>query len=150
MIRTKRQQIILGIIEKNEVETQEELVGLLREGGFNATQATVSRDIKELGLVKVAGTAKKYKYVKADGASHKISAKFGNIFKECVLSIKYADNIIVIKTVVGGANSACAFIDRLNLPQVLGTLAGDDTIFTVISEGEDVKATVRLLESYLI
>ena len=63
MIRTKRQQIILGIIEKNEVETQEELVGLLREGGFNATQATVSRDIKELGLVKVAGTAKKYKYV---------------------------------------------------------------------------------------
>lgn len=85
MIRTKRQQIILGIIEKNEVETQEELVGLLREGGFNATQATVSRDIKELGLVKVAGTAKKYKYVKADGASHKISAKFGNIFKECVL-----------------------------------------------------------------
>ena len=97
MIRTKRQQIILGIIEKNEVETQEELVGLLREGGFNATQATVSRDIKELGLVKVAGTAKKYKYVKADGASHKISAKFGNIFKECVLSIKYADNIIVME-----------------------------------------------------
>ncbi len=150
MVRSKRQQSILAIIDKNEVETQSELVALLKSAGFDATQATVSRDIKELGLVKVAGSVKKYKYVKADGAPHKISAKFGNIFKECVLSIRHASNIIVIKTVVGGANSACAFVDHLNLPQVIGTLAGDDTILTVIADGEDVKSTVKLLESYLV
>ena len=109
MVRSKRQQIILDIIDKHEVGTQGELVELLRKQGFDATQATVSRDIKELGL-----------------------------------------NIIVIKTVIGGANSACAFIDHLNLPQVIGTLAGDDTIFTVIADGEDVKETVKLLESYLV
>lgn len=83
MVRSKRQQIILDIIDKHEVGTQGELVELLRKQGFDATQATVSRDIKELGLVKVSGTERKYKYVKADGGAHKISAKFGNIFKEC-------------------------------------------------------------------
>ena len=150
MVRSKRQQIILDIIDKHEVGTQGELVELLRKPGFDATQATVSRDIKELGLVKVSGSERKYKYVKADGGAHKISAKFGNIFKECVLSVRSAANIIVIKTVIGGANSACAFIDHLNLPQVIGTLAGDDTIFTVIADGEDVKETVKLLESYLV
>lgn len=149
MVRSKRQQVILEIIEKREVGTQGELVALLEEAGYDATQATVSRDIKELELVKVSGTEKKYKYVKADGSSHKISAKYGNIFKECVLSIRSASNLIVIKTVTGGANSACAFVDHLNLPQIIGTLAGDDTIFTVVVDGEDVKAIVRLLESYL-
>ena len=150
MIRTKRQQIILGIIEKNEVETQEELVGLLREGGFNATQATVSRDIKELGLVKVAGTAKKYKYVKADGASHKISAKFGNIFKECVLSIKYADNIIVIKTLRGNGQGGGSFVDSLQIGQIIGCVAGDDTVVVIVDSNENTPAVADKLREYLL
>ena len=106
MIRAKRQQCIIDLIEENDIETQDELVTLLTERGFCATQATVSRDIKELGLIKILGADKKYKYVKAEAAPHKISVKFGNIFKECVLSIQYANNLIVIKTVAGGANSA--------------------------------------------
>ena len=150
MVRSKRQQLILDIIERQEVGTQGELVELLRKQGSDATQATVSRDVKELGLVKVSGTERKYKYVKADGGAHKIAAKYGNIFKECVLSIRSASNLIVVKTVTGGANSACAFIDHLNLPQVIGTLDGDDTIFTVVADGENVDATVQLLRSYLV
>lgn len=149
MIRSKRQQCILELIQENDIETQDELVSLLNEKGFCATQATVSRDIKELGLIKILGADKKYKYVKAEAAPHKISVKFGNIFKECVLSIQSANNIIVIKTVAGGANSACAFIDHLNLSQIIGTLAGDDTIFAVIADDGNVKETVDLLKSYL-
>ena len=149
MIRAKRQQCIIDLIEENDIETQDELVTLLTERGFCATQATVSRDIKELGLIKILGADKKYKYVKAEAAPHKISVKFGNIFKECVLSIQYANNLVVIKTVAGGANSACAFIDPLNLTQIIGTLAGDDTIFAVVSQDADVKETVDLLKSYL-
>ena len=145
MVRSKRQQIILDIIDKHEVGTQGELVELLRKQGFDATQATVSRDIKELGLVKVSGSERKYKYVKADGGAHKISAKFGNIFKECVLSVRSATNIIVIKTVIGGANSACAFIDHLNLPQVIGTLAGDDTILLVMQDNQSAENIVAEL-----
>ena len=149
MIRAKRQQCIIDLIEQHDIETQDELVRLLNEQGFSATQATVSRDIKELGLIKILGADKKYKYVKAEAAPHKISVKFGNIFKECVLSIQYANNLVVIKTVAGGANSACAFIDHLNLSQIIGTLAGDDTIFAVVAQDADVKETVDLLKSYL-
>lgn len=149
-MRERRQEAILSLIEACEIETQGELCEALAAHGFSVTQATVSRDVKELGLVKVSGTERKYKYVKADGGAHKIAAKYGNIFKECVLSIRSASNLIVVKTVTGGANSACAFIDHLNLPQVIGTLAGDDTIFTVVADGENVDAIVQLLRSYLV
>ena len=131
MSNKTRQQAILDIIEQHELDTQEELASMLQQLGYNVTQATVSRDIKQLGLVKVAGKSKKYRYTQVSYKEHGLHAKYDNIFKESVLSMQNAGNIIVIKTVSGAANSAGAFIERMNLPQLLGTIAGADTIFCV-------------------
>ena len=136
MIRTKRQQIILGIIEKNEVETQEELVGLLREGGFNATQATVSRDIKELRLVKTQTGNGKYRYTAPKDGSRDMSSRFFSLFSENTISVQSACNIVVIKSLTGMAQAVCAAMDSLHWEGIVGTLAGDDTIFVVTQDEE--------------
>ena len=127
----RRQNAILEIINEVEIERQEELVAILIERGFDATQATISRDIKQLGLVKMHGEKKKIKYTQVKYATDGISAKFGNLFKESVLSIQTAGNIVVIKTVTGSANSAAAFLDKQDFETILGSIAGDDCIIAV-------------------
>ena len=146
MSNKSRQQTILDIVMSNELDTQEELVTMLQQYGFNVTQATVSRDIKQLGLVKVSGTVKKYRYTRVDYKESGLRNKYDNIFKESVLSMQIAGNIIVIKTVSGAANSAGAFIDHLMIPQILGSIAGDDTIFCATTSEKDAETVLKMLK----
>lgn len=141
-----RQQAILDLISTHELDTQEELVSMLVDFGYNVTQATVSRDIKQLGLVKVAGKSKKYRYIQVSYKENGLKNKYDNIFRESVLSIQNAENMIVIKTVSGAANSACAYIDHMMIPELLGSIAGDDTIFCVADCSENARKIVELLK----
>ena len=142
-----RQTAILSIIEQNDIETQEELASRLRQMGIDVTQATVSRDIKELRLLKVLSASGGYKYATADKAEHGLSDRFVRIFKDSVLSINYANNIIVIKTLAGSANVAAEAIDSMRLPQILGTMAGDNTILVIVNnEGEAVQTVESFRE----
>lgn len=142
-MRYSRQNKVLEIIRNNEVDTQEMLCQLLKDAGFEVTQATVSRDIKELQLIKAQSASGKYKYVqnKDDGP---ISNRFVKIFKETITSVESAGNIIVIKTLTGCANAAAEAIDSLNLGHIIGSVAGDNTIIAVI---EDEKYVPDLLKS---
>ena len=122
---------ILELITDNVVETQDDLARMLKESGFNATQATISRDIKELGIVKMSIDGKRQKYVREYGDRSVSNDKLVNIFKSAVVSILYANNIVVIKTMSGSANIAGMMLDRLENPDILGCVAGDDTVMAV-------------------
>lgn len=146
-MKNARQTAILSIIEQNDIETQEELAGKLREMGIDVTQATVSRDIKELRLLKVLSTKGGYKYATADKAEHGLSDRFVRIFVDSVLSISFAGNIIVIKTLSGSANAAAEAVDSMRWPEILGTMAGDNTILVIVhSETEAAQITARFQE----
>lgn len=149
MARTGRQLKLIEIINKNEIETQEALAEALRNEGYLVTQATVSRDIKDLGLIKVMTPNKTYKYAQPASTELKSSGKMLNLFRECVISIDYAGHLIVIKTVSGGANSAATLVDKLNFPEVMGCVAGDDTILVVIKDQQKIVPIVEKLKSLL-
>ena len=129
-MKFQRHNLILKLIEEESIETQKELSDRLRAAGFLVTQATVSRDIKELRLVKVLDRDDKYKYaVAAPDAGGEFAARFRNIYRESVVRIDYAGHMVVIKTLTGVASAAAAAIDNMNPPHIVGSLAGDDTIF---------------------
>ena len=130
--------MILKLIASENIETQEELARLLALHGFEVTQATVSRDIKELRLIKVQTGEGRYKYATVERAESDMQDRFINLFSNCVISITSAGNIIVIKTLSGCANAAAEAIDTSNFPEIVGTIAGDNTIFMVISTKEAV------------
>ncbi len=145
MARNARQNKLLELISENEIETQEELVGELQKAGFDVTQATVSRDIKELGLVKISTDGKKQRYTRERNDSN-IASKFTDMFRHSVVFIDYAGNIVVIKTIVGSGSVAGAMIDRLKNKHVLGCVAGDDTVFAVLrteSAAEEMAEQLR-------
>ena len=134
-MKASRQVTILEVIHNQEIETQEELADALREHGFQVTQATISRDIKQLRIIKELGPNGIYRYATAPKpAEHTFSAKLNLIFRQCITSVEYAQNMIVVKTMPGLANGAAAAIDKLNIPEMLGTLAGDDTCFVVLKD----------------
>lgn len=139
-----RHNKILELIQKFEVETQEELAQRLIDSGYNVTQATISRDIKELKLIKIQTADGKSKYSAERQEYQSITDRFIKIFKDTILSVSSSNNIIIIKTLTGCANAACEAIDALNVSNILGTLAGDNTIFIVVDE----KANVQNLVSY--
>ena len=139
-MRYARHQKILELINTHEIDTQERLAEKLRQSGFNVTQATVSRDIKELQLVKHAGPSGRSCYTQSRVTDAPVSERFRKILRETILSISAAENIIVIKTLSGCANAAAEAIDTTNFPEIIGTLAGDNTIFMVISSKEAVPA----------
>lgn len=134
MARSTRQSKILNLISSREIDTQEELVALLAQEGYNVTQATVSRDIKELGLIKAMSEKGKYRYTAAKSLDFKISIKLINVFREVVISIVVAGNLLVIKTLIGSANAAAMVVDNLNFSEVLGGVAGDDTFLLVTKD----------------
>lgn len=146
MARSDRHFKIIDIISKYDVNTQEELARLLREEGFNVTQATVSRDIKDLGLIKTMTDDKKYKYSYVRPEQSQVSGMMMNIFKETVISIESAQNIIVVKCISAGANASAAMIDNLNIPDIIGTVAGDDTIIIVVSSTSAIKGVMARLK----
>ena len=143
-----RQKIILDIISKNDVETQNDLIELLREAGLKSTQATISRDIKELRLVKELSPRGTYRYVAASGEISNHSERLRTIFHESVTSCVRAQNIVVIKTLPGLASAAASAIDRMNIRSLAGSIAGDDTALLVLHDNESAEKLLREIESY--
>ena len=133
-MKNGRQKQILTIVSEHDVETQEELIVRLKASGFKATQATVSRDIKELRLIKMATENGPYKYVQSVGEDGKSSAKFDNVLRETVISVRNAGPIVVVRTYAGMAMAAAATVDAMQINCILGTIAGDDTIFIAVSD----------------
>ncbi|NCA91860.1 arginine repressor [bacterium] len=147
MDREHRHKIIQKVISEKEISTQNELVKALQSLGHDITQATVSRDINELGLIKVAGKVKKFRYV-IKTVDQKIS-KLSTLFKESVISIDTAMNMLVIKTYEGSANAACLLLDKLNIPNIVGTLAGEDTILVIAKNIDNVPYIYNTLKEYM-
>ncbi len=142
-MKTKRHNKIIELISEKDIATQEDLLVHLKQSGFDVTQATVSRDIKELRLVKTMVSDGKYRYTSAssDGNAD-VSTKYA-VFNQSAKSVDYANNMIVIKCYTGMANAACAVLDAMNHEGVVGTLAGDDTIFVLM---RDEKSAITLVE----
>ena len=144
-MKTVRQVAILDIIEKQEIETQEELASALNARGIRVTQATVSRDIKELRLLKVLTPSGKYKYATGDQADNNLTDRFIRMLAESLLSVSSANNLIVVKTLSGSANVAAEALDSMHWPEVLGTLAGDNTVLLIIRSNEEtITVTSRI------
>lgn len=134
-MKSKRQETIMRLIREHDVETQEQLLAELREAGFQTTQATISRDIKQLRIIKELGPSGAYRYsVSAKPVEHTFSSKLNIIFRQCLTSVDHAQNILVIKTMPGLASAACSALDKMSLPEIVGTLAGDDTAFIAMRD----------------
>ncbi len=134
-MKSQRQAKILEIISNKNVETQEQLLAELQDAGFRGTQATISRDIKELRIVKELTSLGTYRYtISSNELSGTFSARLNTIFRECVVSYDYAQNLIVIRTLPGLANAAASAIDAMNMSSVVGSLAGDDTVMIVMRD----------------
>jgi len=142
-MRKSRQDILLKIIQEQEIETQQDLMLALKEEGFEVTQATVSRDIQELKLAKGKTKDGKSYYVKPPDPAFQ---KLKTLFRQSVTSIDGVNNFIVIKTIGGGASSACIIIDKLNHPQIMGTIAGDDTVLVIIREQNELENIIKQFE----
>ncbi|KPU28099.1 ArgR family transcriptional regulator [Caloranaerobacter sp. TR13] len=140
-----RQTKILEIIEENEIETQEELADLLKKQGIEVTQATISRDIRELGIVKVMTNNGNYKYATLKQKHDCITERLITIFKNSITSMEIAGNILVLKTLPGAAQIAGSAIDSMNVNNIVGTIAGDDTIFVAVNRTEK---TIEVLEFF--
>ena len=148
-MKTIRQMAILDIIAKQDVETQEELAEALRDRGIQVTQATVSRDIKELRLLKVLTPSGSYKYATADKAENGLSERFIRMLAESLLSVAASNNLIVVKTLSGSANVAAEALDSLHWPEILGTLAGDNTILLIIRTEAEAPEVVRRIQEMI-
>ncbi|HZK01764.1 MAG TPA: arginine repressor [Anaerovoracaceae bacterium] len=148
-MRYSRQNKILDIINSNEVETQDMLVDLLKKAGYQATQATVSRDIKDLQLIKTLTPSGRYKYTVSSQAEQLPSERFVTIFRETIKAVDYSGNIIVVKTLSGCANAAGEAIDTMNMNHVVGSVAGDNTLLLVIDDPENVPELVRRFNDIL-
>lgn len=134
-MKSKRQAKIMEIISNQNVETQEQLLQCLQEAGFNSTQATISRDIKELRIVKELTGMGTYRYcAAAREVPNTFSGRLNTIFRESVTNFDYAQNIVVMHTLPGLANAAASALDAMHTPVILGTLAGDDTVFIVMRD----------------
>lgn len=131
MARSARQSKILELISTKEIETQDELARELRNANFDITQATISRDIKELGLTKILSSSGKYKYCFVGSDEQVISNKYITIFKESVISVKVAMNLVVIKTMKGLGSGLSSFVDKLNINELMGAVSGDDTVMLI-------------------
>ena len=139
-MKSQRQAKIIEIISTRNVETQEQLLAALQQEGFRGTQATISRDIKELRIVKELTNMGTYRYTTSVAEmDSSISGRLNTIFRECVVSFDYAQNIIVVRTLPGLASAAGSAIDGMNLHQVLGCVAGDDTILAVARDEDSAK-----------
>lgn len=132
-----------------EIDTQEELCAELNKLNFNVTQATISRDIKELKLYKISGMTKKYKYACLESDDDSVRGKMKTLFRECVQTITSANNLIVIKTMRGNGSTAGLFVDSLQLKEILGSIAGDDTLLIVVDNNENTHIVAQKLREYI-
>lgn len=147
MLRNARHGKILEIISSKEIETQEELCDELAACGYTVTQATVSRDIKELRLFKVKGIKKRFRYTSVNENHPGISEKMRSLFSACVQMIHPVGNLILIKTLDGNGSNAGVIVDGLCYPEIVGTVSGDNTVLIVCETVEDAHAVAEKLES---
>lgn len=148
-MKYNRQNEIIALISDNEIETQEDLSERLRNKGYMVTQATISRDIRELKLVKVAGAGGKYKYALPHHEENTISSKFRNLLIETVSGVDSANNIVVVKTCAGMAQGAGAAIDSMGRDDIVGSVAGDDTILVVMRTNEAAGSLISELRDII-
>ena len=148
-MKKRRQAKIIELISQNPIETQEELQDMLMKYGFEVTQATISRDIKELRLVKDLSNEGRYVYSSGKKSMDVINHRAGGIFNDTIITIDYAMNTVVIKCFTGMANAVCAAIDSMNLDEILGSIAGDDTIFILCRNEETARMFTNKLRTML-
>lgn len=148
-MRYTRQNKILELIANNEIETQEQLLRMLQDSGYSATQATISRDIKELQLTKVPAKNGRYKYARTNNADRPISERFVKIFRETTLSYTPAQNLIVVKTLSGCGPAAAEGIDCLGIPNLVGTISGDNTILLVVNNEKNVAEVISIFDNMM-
>ena len=144
-MKSKRQAKILDIISKYSIKTQEELSEHLEQEGFHVTQATVSRDIRELKLTRVANGTGQQKYISLREKHTDLSEKYTRIFREGFVSMDMAQNILVIKTVSGMAMAVAAALDAMDCHEIVGSIAGDDTIMCAVRTLEDTESLMKRL-----
>lgn len=149
-MKNDRQAMILEIIAQENIETQEQLLTRLQARGFRCTQATISRDIKQLHLMKEPMGQGVYKYaVSGNRTTLNVAAKLRTIFRECIVSIDYAQNIVVVKTMPGLANGACSTLDNMDMNDIVGSLAGDDTALLVMRNTEAAELLCQEIKDML-
>ena len=142
---------IVELIQTNEISTQDELISELRSSGYNVTQATVSRDIKELQLVKILSKSGKYCYATSSVKHINVKSTLEPLFSTSVLSVDYAGNLVVIKTVSGMAQAVCTSIDAAGFGDIIGSIAGDDTIFLAAKTAEkavSIASSLKVISIY--
>ncbi len=145
-MKQKRQAMILSIIEQQDIETQDELLEKLAEAGFNTTQATISRDIREINLTKVAVAGGRQKYTLGKSVNHESIESYRKVLSAGILSMVPAENLIVIKTVSGMAMAVAAALDNVEINGLLGSIAGDDTIFLAVRSREMTDSVMKTID----
>ncbi len=140
-MKQTRQQVLIQIINEYAVETQDELLALLSEKGFHTTQATISRDIRELNIRKVTYDGNKHKYIVDSGGVPGKTGSYTHVLESCIISMETAENIIVVKTVSGMAMAVGAALDKLDIEGIVGCIAGDDTLFLAV-KSKDMTDTI--------
>ena len=141
-MKTRRQEKIIDLIKNNEIETQEELLERLRKCGFNGTQATISRDMRQLNIMKTVSRSGRYRYVQKLVTDPTLEEKFATILRETVKEIRLAMNIVVIRAYTGMASAA---IDSMEMPEVVGSIAGDDTLILITESVENATVLYNTL-----
>ncbi len=148
-MKTKRQRKIIELITNYDIETQEELAAKLVENGFNVTQATISRDIRELNLTKIAIKGGKQKYAVQSSSDIVSNSKYMRVLNDGIITMDTAGNILVVKTVSGMAMAVAAALDAMQIKEILGCIAGDDTIMCVVKHAEETDRVKEHIESFI-
>lgn len=148
-MKTKRQRKIIELITNYDIETQEELAAKLVENGFNVTQATISRDIRELNLTKIATKGGKQKYAVQSSSDIVSNSKYMRVLNDGIITMDTAGNILVVKTVSGMAMAVAAALDAMQIKEILGCIAGDDTIMCVVKHAEETDRVKKHIESFI-
>lgn len=148
-MKTKRQRKIIELITNYDIETQEELAAKLVENGFNVTQATISRDIRELNLTKIATKGGKQKYAVQSSSDIVSNSKYMRVLNDGIIIMDTAGNILVVKTVSGMAMAVAAALDAMQIKEILGCIAGDDTIMCVVKHAEETDRVKEHIESFI-
>ena len=147
--KNARQEIIIKLIKEHDISTQEELTAKVKAAGFEATQATCSRDIKELGIIKITMPDKTTKYAVLDRTGDVAPGRLLAVFANSLISVQSAMNMLVIKTLPGMAQAAASALDSMHLQDVVGTIAGDDTVFCAASGIDEAKALVMTISDMM-
>ena len=148
-MRYSRQNKIIELINNYEIDTQEKLAALLKENGYEVTQATISRDIKDLQLVKTLTASGKYKYALNQSKNMPVSDRFVKIFRETITSFVASENLIVVKTLSGCANAAGEAIDSSGLPHIVGSIAGDNTLLLIADSADSIPEILQAFQDML-